>query len=83
MMNNEIMKRLTRNIKLNACFESIKECTNIASDYIEGIIEVNDVDELVVTLRSVEEDIDEINQIIMEMASEYESEIEELKYEQL
>lgn len=77
-MNKEIMKKLMRDMRLDACFESIKECTSVASDYIKGIYEVNDVDELVVALRSVEEDIDEIEEIIMEMALEYEVEMNEL-----
>lgn len=82
-MNKQLMKKIGRDMRLDACLESIKECTNVAANYIEGIYEVNDIDELVVTLRSVEDYIKDINEIILEMSSEYETEIEVLKNEQL
>ncbi|MCM1197146.1 MAG: hypothetical protein NC310_08800 [Roseburia sp.] len=82
-MNERIMKKFTMEMKLGSCLKSIKECTSVASDYIEGNYEINDVDELIVALRSVEEDVEEIEQIVADIEEEYESEIEELKYEQL
>lgn len=82
-MNKQFMKKIGRDMRLDACLESIKECTNVAANYIEGIYEVNDIDELVVTLRSVEDYIKDIDEIILEMSSEYETEIEVLKNEQL
>lgn len=82
-MNEKYMKKLGRDMRLSACLSSIKECTNIAYNYIAYDYEINDVDELIATLASVPEYIKEIEQIIIEMASEYENEIEELKYEQL
>lgn len=82
-MNEEIRKKLGRNMELTACLNSIKECNKVALDYITNEYEINDVDELIAALASVPEYIKEIEQIIMEITEEYEQEIEVLKREQL
>ncbi len=82
-MNEEIRKKLGRNMELTACLNSIKECNNVALGHITHEYEINDVDELISALASVPEYIKEIEQIIMEIIEEYEQEIKVLKNEQL
>ncbi len=82
-MNEEIRKKLGRNMELTACLNSIKECTEVARGYITHEYEINDVDELIAALASIPEYIKEIEQIIIEITEEYEQEIEVLKHEQL
>ena len=81
-MNEKIMKRFKREIGLDACLSSIKECVSVARDYITGV-EVNDVKELIVAFESVPEYIEEIKQLTLEMTEDYEEEIKELENEQL
>lgn len=82
-MNEEIIKKLGRDMRLDAYLDSIKECSDVACGYISGEYEINDVEELVTTLACIPQYVEEIEKIILEMAEEYEKEIEELKYEQL
>ena len=82
-MDKEIMRKLSRDMKLSSCLYSIKEWCEVARDYIDCKYIVNDVNELVVALNEVPEYIEEIENIILEMANEYEEEIKELKNEQL
>lgn len=78
-MDKEIMRKLSRDMKLSSCLYSIKECCEVARDYIDCKYIVNDVNELVVALNEVPEYIEEIENIILEMANEYEEEIEVLR----
>lgn len=82
-MNEEIIKKIGRNMRLEACLDSIKECSDVAHGYISGEYEINDVDELIAALACIPQYVEEIDQIILEMAEEYEKEIEGLKIEQL
>ena len=82
-MDKEIMRKLSRDMKLNSCLYSIQECCEVAKNHINCKYRVNDVDELVVALSEVPDYIEEIEEIILEMANEYEEEIEVLKNEQL
>ena len=82
-MDKEIMRKLSRDMKLNSCLYNIKECCEVAKNHINCKYRVNDVDELVVALSEVPDYIEEIEEIILEMANEYEEEIEVLKNEQL
>lgn len=82
-MNDKIIIKFGKKMKLYACLDSIKEICNLASSYIKGNYKVNDIDELIAALDSVEEYIDDIDNIASEIAEEYEKEIEELKNEQL
>ena len=34
-MDKEIMRKLSRDMKLNSCLYSIKECCEVARDYID------------------------------------------------
>lgn len=80
--NNDISKIFKKNMIIDACLQNIKTCTKVASDYLEGIIDVYDLEELIVSLRCVEEDILEIDSLIMEIEEEYEKEIEMILNEQ-
>lgn len=82
-MNEKIMIKFGREMKLYACLDSIKESCNLASAYINGTYKANDVNELTAALDSVEEYVEDIDNIVAEIAEEYEKEIEELKNEQL
>lgn len=77
-MNKEIMKKLKREMRLNACLDSIKEYSNTTIDYLTGEYEINDLNELIASLASIPEYIEEVEQIILEMNEEYEKEIEVL-----
>lgn len=76
-------KKLEIEMQIIASLESIKESTNVARGYINHEYDVNDVDELVVSLACVSEEIEEIKQLLYEITSNYEEEIMELKYERL
>ena len=82
-MNEKIMIKFGREMKLYACLDNIKEICNLASYYINGTYKANDVNELTAALDSVEEYVEDIDNIVAEIAEEYEKEIEELKNEQL
>ena len=82
-MNEKIKIKFRREMKLYACLDSIKESCNLASAYIKGNYKANDVNELTVALDSVEEYVEDIDNIVSEITEEYEKEIEELKNEQL
>ena len=82
-MNEKIMIKFGREMKLYACLDSIKESCNLANAYINGNYKANDVNELTAALDSVEEYVEDIDNIVAEIAEEYEKEIEELKNEQL
>lgn len=80
-MTEELKKKFDREIKLSYNLEFIKQCCKIASMYISGDYEVNDLEELIFDLNNVDENIKEINELIKEMTIEYEEEIEVLKNE--
>lgn len=82
-MNKKINKKLENEMQIIACLESIKESANVARGYINHEYEINDVDELVVSLACVSEEIEEIKQLLFEITSDYEEELRELKYERL
>lgn len=82
-MNEKIMIKFGRKMKLYACLNSIKESCNLASAYINGNYKANDVNELTAALDSVGEYVEDIDNIVAEIVEEYEKEIEELKNEQL
>ena len=50
---------------------------------IKGNYKANDVNELTAALDSIEEYVEDIDNIVAEIAEEYKKEIEELKNEQL
>ena len=52
-MNKKINKKLENEMQIIACLESIKESANVARGYINHEYEINDVDELVVSLACV------------------------------
>lgn len=80
-MTEELKKKFDREIKLSYNLEFIKQCCKIASMYISGDYEVNDLEELIFDLNNVDENIKEIDELIKEMAIEYEEEIEVLENE--
>lgn len=77
-MNKEIMKKIRRDMQLDAYFDNIKECSNTTIDYITGEYKIDDIDELIDTLSCIPKYIKKIESIILEMTLEYEREIEVL-----
>ncbi len=79
-MNSEISKGFIIEMKINTCLECIKECISIARGYIAGKYEVNDLDVLITTLSSVEEEILHIDDLTFEIEKSMKK-LKKLKYE--
>ena len=89
-MTEELKRKFDREIKISYNLDFIKQCCKIASMYISGNYEVNDLDELILDLESIgyskanisiEENVKELEELITQMALEYEKEIEVLRNE--
>ena len=74
-MNNNIMKKFCKKLRLNACLNSIEECCNATYGYITSKYEVNYLDELEDALLCVPDYIKEIKEIIGEIIAIYEQEV--------
>lgn len=74
-MNSNIMKKFCKELRLNACLNSIEECCNATYGYITGEYEVNDLDELEYALLCVPDYIKEVKEIIGEIIDIYEKEM--------
>mgnify|MGYP001852881558 FL=1 len=73
-MNNNIMKKFCKELRLNACLNSIEECCNATYGYITGEYKVNDLNELEDALLCIPDYIKEIKEIIEEIIDIYEQE---------
>lgn len=82
-MNEEIIKKIKTNMKLQACFDSINEISIAVYKYMIGEYKVNDKNELIVALECIPSYVKEIEQIVLEITDDYETEIRELRNEQL
>lgn len=82
-MSEEIMEKFKMNMRLETCFNSISEISTAAYEYMIGEYEINDVEELIVALECIPGYVKEIEQIVLEIADNYENEIRELRNEQL
>ena len=80
-MTEELKRKFDREIKISYDLDFIKQCCKIASMYISGNYEVNDLDELILDLDNIEENVKELEELIIQMALEYEKEIEVLRNE--
>lgn len=80
-MNEEIMRKFKMNMRLEACFNSISEISTAAYEYMIGENKINDVDELIIALECIPSYVKEIEQIVLEIADDYETEIMELRNE--
>ena len=80
-MTEELKRKFDREIKISYNLDFIKQCCKIASMYISGDYEVNDLDELIIDLNNIEENVKELEELITQMALEYEKEIEVLRNE--
>ena len=80
-MTEEIKKKFDRDMRLSYNLNFIKQCCEVASMYLSGDYKVNDLDELIFDLYNVENNVKEIEELIEEMALEYEQEIEVLRNE--
>ncbi len=74
-------KKLINEKKIIAYLDAIKECTEVARGYINGEYNVNDVDELVVSLSCISEDVEDIKQLVYEMNEVFNEDIIEVEYE--
>lgn len=80
-MTEELKTKFDREIKISYNLNFIKQCCKIASMYISGDYEVNDLGELIFDLDNIEENVKELEELIKQMALEYEKEIEVLRNE--
>lgn len=80
-MTEELKRKFDREIKISYNLDFIKQCCKIASMYISGDYEVNDLNELILDLDNIEENVKELEELINQMALEYEKEIEVLRNE--
>ena len=80
-MTEALKKKFDRDLKLSYNLNFIKQCCEVASMYLSGDYEINDLDELIFDLYNIEDNVKEIEESIEEMALEYEQEIEVLKNE--
>lgn len=80
-MTDELKRKFDREIKLSNNLDFIKQCCKIASMYISGDYEVNNLEEVIFDLDNIEENVKEIEELIKEMTLEYEKEIEVLRNE--
>ena len=80
-MNEEIMRKFKMNMRLDACFNSINEISTAAYEYMIGENKINDVEELIIALECIPSYVKEIEQIVLEIADDYETEIMELRNE--
>lgn len=82
-MTEELKKKFDRDIRLSYNLNFIKQCCEVASMYLNGDYEINDLEELIFDLHNIEDNVREIEELIEEIALEYEQEIEVLRNEQL
>ena len=80
-MTEEIKRKFSREMKIEYNLDFIKQCCKVASMYLDGDYEVNDLDELIFDLYNIDENVKELEELIQEMALEYEEEIRALKNE--
>ena len=80
-MNEEIMRKFKINMRLDACFNSINEISTAAYEYMIGENKINEVEELIIALECIPSYVKEIEQIVLEIADDYETEIMELRNE--
>lgn len=80
-MTEELKRKFDRKIKISYNLDFIKQCCKIASMYISGDYEVNDLNELILDLDNIEENVKELEELINQMALEYEKENEVLRNE--
>lgn len=80
-MSEELKKKFDRDIRLSYDLNFIKQCCEVASNYLNGKYEVNDLDELIFDLYEIEDVVEEIDKLIEKMSWEYEQEIEVLRNE--
>ena len=71
-MNNNIMKKFCKELRLSACLNTIEE--DSVYGYITGEYEVNDLDELKDALLCIPDYIKEIREIVEEIVDIYEQE---------
>lgn len=74
MINNNIMKKFCKELRLSACLNTIEECCDSVYGYITGEYEVNDLDELKNALLCIPDYIKEIREILEEIVDIYEQE---------
>lgn len=82
-MEEKILKRFRREMRLNACLKSIREACETASLYFDNEYVVYDFDEFSCALSCAADYTKEIDEIVGEIIDAYEEEIRELENEQL
>lgn len=68
-------KKIIKEIEIIEILESIKEYVTVAKGYINNEYDINDKEELIISLSGINEDINEIKNNLYEIINIYEQEL--------